>query len=69
MISIIYKERKFIVTVIKLFLYTNVERYAAENNHIYYKPVPSGQLDIPEGKCLTTPIAWTPPKPAYDSLY
>ena len=69
MTSIIYKERKFIVFVFKLFSCFNVERYAAENNHIYYKPVPTGQLDVPEGKCLTIPIAWTPPKPAYDSLY
>jgi len=38
--------------------------YTNENNHIYFKPVPDFKsLEVPEAKCLMTPLGWIPPQP------
>jgi len=43
--------------------------YAMENNHIYFqKVVEENALEIPEGKCLMTPLGWVPPQPSYTSI-
>lgn len=43
--------------------------YRNENDHIYIQKVPDeASLEVPDPKCLMSPLSWVPPNPVFDKI-